>query len=111
MRPPPPGSRRRSPDSSGATCRWSTARRGPRTRTVTTAPTSTCTPRSAGRRPTSAVHDDSRPCRGHRSTATGDAEVDAPLIGRQVEAAVRELVGVVLRRESEVLARRPAAPA
>ena len=43
---------------------------------------------------------------GTRSTVTGDAKVDAPLIGRQAEAAVRELVLVVLRREDEVLRRR-----
>ncbi|MGY1691885.1 DUF2505 domain-containing protein [Geodermatophilus sp. SYSU D01105] len=42
---------------------------------------------------------------GTRSTVTGEAEVDAPLIGRQVEAAVRELALVVLRREDEVLRR------
>ena len=43
---------------------------------------------------------------GTRSTVTGDATVDAPLIGRQAESAVRELVGVVLRREDELLRRR-----
>jgi hypothetical protein len=43
---------------------------------------------------------------GSRSTVTGDARVDAPLIGRQAEAAVRELVAVVLRREDELLRRR-----
>ena len=43
---------------------------------------------------------------GTRSTVTGDAKVNAPLIGRQAEGAVRELVGVVLRREEEVLRRR-----
>ncbi|MGY1839096.1 MULTISPECIES: DUF2505 domain-containing protein [unclassified Modestobacter] len=43
---------------------------------------------------------------GTRSTVTGEASVDAPLIGRQAEAAVRELIGVVLRREDEVLRRR-----
>lgn len=43
---------------------------------------------------------------GTRSTVTGDATVDAPLIGRQAEGAVRELVGVVLRREGELLRRR-----
>ena len=43
---------------------------------------------------------------GTRSTVTGDAQVDAPLIGRQAESAVRELVGVVLRREDELLRRR-----
>jgi hypothetical protein len=40
---------------------------------------------------------------GTRSTVTGEAEVDAPLIGRQAEGAVRELAMVVLRREDEVL--------
>jgi uncharacterized protein DUF2505 len=43
---------------------------------------------------------------GARSTVTGDARVDAPIVGRQAEAAVRELVAVVLRREDEVLRRR-----
>lgn len=43
---------------------------------------------------------------GTRSTVTGDAKVDAPLIGRQAEGAVRELVQVVLRREDELLHRR-----
>jgi hypothetical protein len=43
---------------------------------------------------------------GTESTVTGEAEVDAPLIGRQAEGAVRELVAVVLRREEEVLRRR-----
>jgi hypothetical protein len=43
---------------------------------------------------------------GTRSTVTGDAKVDAPLIGRQAEGAVRELVGVVLKREDELLRRR-----
>jgi hypothetical protein len=43
---------------------------------------------------------------GTRSTVTGDAKVDAPLIGRQAEGAVRELVAVVLRREDELLRRR-----
>jgi hypothetical protein len=42
---------------------------------------------------------------GTRSTMTGEARVDAPLIGRQAEAAVRELAMVVLRREHEVLER------
>jgi hypothetical protein len=40
---------------------------------------------------------------GTRSTVTGEAEVDAPLVGRQAEAAVRELALVVLRREDDVL--------
>ncbi len=44
---------------------------------------------------------------GTRATVTGDAEVDAPFIGRQAEGAVRDLVSqVVLRREHEVLQRR-----
>ncbi|GAB3193744.1 hypothetical protein GCM10027261_10100 [Geodermatophilus arenarius] len=44
---------------------------------------------------------------GTRATVTGDARVDAPLIGRQAEGAVRDLVTqVVLRREHEVLQRR-----
>lgn len=43
---------------------------------------------------------------GTRSTLTGEASVDAPLIGRQAEAAVRELALVVARREDEVLRRR-----
>jgi len=42
---------------------------------------------------------------GTRSTVTGEAEVDAPLVGRQAEAAVRELALVVLRREDDVLRR------
>jgi hypothetical protein len=42
---------------------------------------------------------------GTRSTVTGEAQVDAPIVGRQVEAAVRELALVVLRREDEVLRR------
>ncbi|PRY48524.1 uncharacterized protein DUF2505 [Geodermatophilus tzadiensis] len=44
---------------------------------------------------------------GTRATVTGDARVDAPLIGRQAEGAVRDLVTqVVLRLEHEVLLRR-----
>ena len=43
---------------------------------------------------------------GTRATITGDAHVDAPLIGKQAEGAVRELVQVVLRREDELLRRR-----
>ena len=43
---------------------------------------------------------------GTRSTITGESSVDAPLIGRQAEAAVRELAMVVARREEEVLRRR-----
>jgi hypothetical protein len=42
---------------------------------------------------------------GTRSTVTGEASVDAPLIGRQAEAAVRELALVVARREEEVIRR------
>ncbi|MBM7805126.1 uncharacterized protein YndB with AHSA1/START domain [Geodermatophilus bullaregiensis] len=43
---------------------------------------------------------------GTRATVTGDVRVDAPLVGRQAEAAVRELVTqVVLRHEHEVLLR------
>ncbi|RFU22096.1 DUF2505 domain-containing protein [Geodermatophilus marinus] len=48
---------------------------------------------------------------GTRSTVTGEAEVDAPFVGRQAEAAVRELALVVLRREDEVLRRWLASPA
>jgi hypothetical protein len=40
---------------------------------------------------------------GTRSTVTGDAKVNAPLIGRQAEGAVRELVGAMLRREDELI--------
>jgi hypothetical protein len=40
---------------------------------------------------------------GTRSTVTGEAEVDAPVVGP--EAAVRELALVVLRREDDVLRR------
>jgi hypothetical protein len=43
---------------------------------------------------------------GTRSTVSAEASVDAPLVGRQAEAAVRELAGVVLRKETEVLLRR-----
>ena len=42
---------------------------------------------------------------GEWTTVTGEAEVDAPLVGRQAEAAVRELAMVVLRREDDVLRR------
>jgi hypothetical protein len=42
---------------------------------------------------------------GTRSTVTGEAAVDAPLVGRQAEAAVRELAMVVARREHELLRR------
>jgi hypothetical protein len=40
---------------------------------------------------------------GTRSAVTGDAKVNAPLIGRQAEGAVRELVGAMLRREDELI--------
>jgi hypothetical protein len=43
---------------------------------------------------------------GTRSTVTGEARVDAPLIGRQAEGAVRELVSAMLRREEELLRQR-----
>ena len=48
---------------------------------------------------------------GTRSTVTGEATVDAPLVGRQAEAAVRELAMVVARREHELLRRRFGGPA
>jgi hypothetical protein len=40
---------------------------------------------------------------GTRATITGDVRVDAPLVGRQAENAVRELMTVVLRKEDELL--------
>jgi Protein of unknown function (DUF2505) len=40
---------------------------------------------------------------GTRSTVTADVRVDAPLVGAQAAAAVRELVLVVLRREDELV--------
>jgi hypothetical protein len=40
---------------------------------------------------------------GTRSVVTADARVDAPLVGRQAEGAVRQLVTAVLRREAELL--------
>ncbi len=40
---------------------------------------------------------------GTRSVVTAEARVDAPLVGRQAEGAVRQLVEVVLRREGELL--------
>ena len=43
---------------------------------------------------------------GTRSTVAGDAKVNAPLIGRQAEGSVRELVGVMLRREDELITAR-----
>lgn len=43
---------------------------------------------------------------GTAATSTADASVDAPLVGRQAEAAVRELAGILLRRETESLLRR-----
>ena len=39
-------------------------------------------------------------------TTTADASVDAPLVRRQAEAAVRELIEVVLRREARLLQER-----
>ena len=36
-------------------------------------------------------------------SVTGDVRVDAPLVGRQAENAVRELMTVVLRKEDELL--------
>ena len=42
---------------------------------------------------------------GTRSSLSGEASVDAPLIGRQAEAAVRELAVAVARREEAVLRR------
>jgi Protein of unknown function (DUF2505) len=48
---------------------------------------------------------------GTRSTVSGEATVDAPLVGRQAEAAVRELAMVVARREHELLRRRFGGPA
>jgi hypothetical protein len=39
-------------------------------------------------------------------TTTAEASVNAPIIGRQAEAAVRELVLTVLRREATLLGRR-----
>jgi hypothetical protein len=40
---------------------------------------------------------------GTRSVVTARARVDAPLVGRQAERAVQDLLGVVLRREEELL--------
>ncbi|WP_029433934.1 DUF2505 domain-containing protein [Blastococcus sp. URHD0036] len=40
---------------------------------------------------------------GTRSTLTAEARVDAPLVGRQAEGAVRQLIEVVLRREADQL--------
>jgi hypothetical protein len=40
---------------------------------------------------------------GSRMTTTGSVRVDAPLIGRQAEGAVQELITVVLRKEDELL--------
>ena len=40
---------------------------------------------------------------GTRSVVTAEARVDAPLVGRQAEGAVRQLVEGVLRREAELL--------
>jgi hypothetical protein len=36
-------------------------------------------------------------------TTTADVSVDAPVVGRQAEAAVRELVTIVLRREADLI--------
>lgn len=46
---------------------------------------------------------------GTRAAVTADARVDAPLVGRQAEGAVRQLVEVVLRREAKALDARLAA--
>ncbi len=46
---------------------------------------------------------------GTRSVVTAEARVDAPLVGRQAEGAVGQLVAVVLRREAEALDARLAA--
>ena len=43
---------------------------------------------------------------GTRSTVTADVTVEAPLIGRRAESAVREMVSAVLEREDELLRRR-----
>ena len=40
---------------------------------------------------------------GTCATLTGNVRVDAPLVGRQAENAVRELMTVVLRKEEELL--------
>lgn len=40
---------------------------------------------------------------GTQARLTAEARVDAPLVGRQAERAVRDLIGVVLRRETELL--------
>ena len=45
---------------------------------------------------------------GTRATITGDVRVDAPLVGKQAENAVRELMTVVLRKEDELLRARVA---
>lgn len=43
---------------------------------------------------------------GTLATTTARVTVDAPLVGRQAESAVAQLVTVVLRREAELLRRR-----
>lgn len=43
---------------------------------------------------------------GSRLRTTASVDVDAPFVGRQAEAAVAELLRVVLRREGELLRRR-----
>jgi hypothetical protein len=47
---------------------------------------------------------------GTRLTTTARVRVDAPVVGRQAEAAVAELVPVVLRRELALLTRRLGLP-
>jgi hypothetical protein len=40
---------------------------------------------------------------GTAVTTTADVSVDAPVMGRQAEAAVRQLVSIVLRREADLI--------
>ena len=40
---------------------------------------------------------------GTAVTTTADVSVDAPVVGRQAEAAVRQLVTIVLGREAELI--------
>ncbi|MFQ1000862.1 DUF2505 domain-containing protein [Modestobacter sp. SSW1-42] len=40
---------------------------------------------------------------GTQATVTGDVRVDAPIVGKQAENAVRELMTVVLRKEDQLL--------
>jgi hypothetical protein len=47
---------------------------------------------------------------GTLSVTTAEVTVDAPVVGRQAEGAVGQLVGVVLRREAEVLRERLGRP-